>query len=124
MTPTSNDLKCANCGRVLDPHDKFCRECGLPTLRRAQSHAQVPQSPPDTGEMKRAMDAVPDPKPFLRSNVETAPALSPVETTGSIIHATSPTHATNMASVTMLMVGAIVILAMIGLVLLFLAFRA
>ena len=119
------ELTCANCGRPLDAADKFCRECGLPTPRQAQTQKQVPALPPDTGEMQRALDAVPDPTPFAR--VESAPAAGPPEggeaTTSSVVRATSPTFAFQMASSTLVMLGVFVVLAVLGIVFLVLAVR-
>src|SRR5678816_2973954 len=104
---------CANCGQPLDANDKFCRQCGLPTLRQAEAQKRIPTSPPDTGEMKRALDAMPEPLPFLRLEPEFEPVEEalPEETTGSVIRVTSPTQATRMASTTLLLVVVIFILA-------------
>jgi hypothetical protein len=121
-----SDLQCANCGQPLDPADKFCRECGLPTLRRAEAQAQVPTLTPDTDELKRALSPTPEPRPFVREEVEpTAPASLPAEplTTSDVVRATNPTFITNLASSTALMVGIIILLAVIGITLIVLAFR-
>lgn len=123
------ELFCENCKHRLDPTDKFCRECGLPTLRRAQTQAQVLAAPrPDTDEMRRALDAVPDPRPFLRPAPETdaAPmAESTAEhlTTSDVVRATNPTFAARMASSTALMIGVMIVLAVAGILFLVLAFR-
>jgi len=117
---------CANCGQPLDANDKFCRQCGLPTLRQAEAQKRIPTSPPDTGEMKRALDATPEPLPFLRlePELETLGDETPEETTSSVLRVTSPTQATRMASLTLLMVVVIVILAVAGMVLLVLALKS
>jgi hypothetical protein len=121
---------CANCGQPLDANDKFCRQCGLPTLRQAEAQKRIPTSPPDTGEMKRALDATPESplvlRPFLRLEPELEPIEdeTPEETTGSVVRVTSPTQATRMASTTLLMVVAIFILAVAGMVLLILALKS
>src|ERR1051325_6530132 len=100
MTSTQT---CANCGQPLDPNDKFCRQCGLPTLRQAEAQKRVPTSPPDTGEMQRALDATPDSslelRPFLRTEpeFESIEDETPEETTSSVLRATSPTQAVRMA---------------------------
>lgn len=122
----SSAQTCANCGQPLDANDKFCRQCGLPTLRQAEAQKRIPTSPPDTGEMKRALDATPEPLPFLRlePELETMEEEMPEETTGSVLRVTSPTQATRMASLTLLMVVAIVILAVAGMVLLVLALKS
>lgn len=120
------EARCTNCGQRLDSADKFCRECGLPTLHRARVQAPPP-SPPDTNEFKRALDAVPDPRPFLRPGI-TAPTgttseTKRQETTSSVVRLTNPTFAAGMAGTTLLMVGIMVLLGLAGLVLLVLAFR-
>jgi hypothetical protein len=134
----AEDLKCANCGQPLDVNDKFCRECGLPTVRHAVERQAVKVEPPDTREMKRALE-VPEPKPFVRVEPEpfdsddlpglppdtlTTPAvLLPPETTGDVVRATSPTQVTRMATSTLVMLGLIAVLAIAGVVLIVLAFN-
>jgi hypothetical protein len=124
-----SELFCENCKHRLDPTDKFCRECGLPTLRRAETQAQVLAAPPpDTGEMQRALDAVPDPRPFLRPAPETDAASVPERTaehltTSDVVRATNPTFAAKLASSTTLMVGVMIVLAVAGVFFLVLAFR-
>jgi hypothetical protein len=108
---------CANCGQPLDPADKFCRECGLPTMRHASDRKRVPAAPPDTGEMRRALNVQADPPPSA-----SAPT-PPPQTTGDVIKATSPTQAVQMASSTLLMIGLIVLLALAGIALLVLALQ-
>ncbi len=118
------ELTCANCGQPLDAADKFCRECGLPTPRRAEVMQRQTQQPPDTQELKRAVDTRPEPRPFVRTEPEeAAQAEKPVDTTGSVVQATSPTFATSMATSTLIMVGVILLFAIGGAVLLFLAFK-
>lgn len=121
-------LRCANCGHRLDPTDKFCRECGLPTLRHLAERKPVHLEPPDTVELKRALDATPEPKPFLR--VEPAPdeadepdlpAAAPPETTGDVLRGTSPTQMTRLAGSTLIMIGLIAVLIIAGIVLLLMA---
>ena len=126
MTEASAELVCANCGRQLDPSDKFCRDCGLPTMRQAQRQKQIPALPPDTGEMKRALNAVvPEPKPFLRAEPLPEPEelLDEPETTSDVLKATSPTQTTQMATATTVMLVMIVIFAIMAVVFLVLAFR-
>jgi hypothetical protein len=133
MTHQSNngaaapELRCANCQHRLDPTDKFCRECGLPTLHRAHTQRSLPTPPPDTAEFRRAMDVQADPRPFIRSAGDepqpAEPAEEPELTTGSVVRLTNPTQATQLAASTLLMVGLIVVLAVIGVALLVLAFR-
>jgi len=142
VTDETKPLACANCGQRLDPADKFCRECGLPTMRRAAERQRIPAAPPDTGEMKRALNAVPDPQPFMRLEAgpedteRVAPPVAPSadgpltradtppETTGDVLRATSPTQAVQMASSTLLMlIGLMVVLAVAGAVLLIVALR-
>jgi hypothetical protein len=125
------NLYCANCNQLLDPTDKFCRECGLPTMRRAQAQAAVPALSPNTEELQRALDATVDPRPFIReeAGAPTSPADKalghtqlPV-TTGDVVRVTNPTFAANLASSTTLMVGIIVVLAVSGIVMIVLALR-
>lgn len=118
----SLELTCANCGRRLDPTDKFCRECGLPTPRHAQAQ-KLAAMPPDTGELKRAFAVEPELKPFARPEPEEETEATENLTTGSVVRATNPTFAANLASSTALMVAVIALLAVAGIVFLFLAFR-
>jgi len=117
MAEASAELVCANCGRRLDPLDKFCRECGLPTMRQAQRQKQIPAMPPDTGEMQRALNAA-APKPFALP----APEAPAAETTGDVLKTTSPTQTTQMATATMVMLVMIAIFAVMAIVFLVLAF--
>ncbi len=122
---TDQDLRCANCGQLLDASDKFCRECGLPTLRHAAERKPVHLEPPDTVELQRALNSAPELKPFLR--VEAAPdesedlAPSLPETTGDVLHGTSPTQMTRLAGSTLIMIGLIVVLVIAGVILLLMA---
>jgi hypothetical protein len=120
-----NELFCENCNQRLDPTDKFCRQCGLPTLHQAEAHKQLTDLPPDTAELKRNFEVQPDPSPFLR-----AEAVEPVRddasetpTTGSVIRATSPNQAISAAAVTIIMVGLIIFMVLAGAALLVLALR-
>ena len=118
------EMTCANCGQRLELADKFCRECGLPTPRRAEvMQRQAPVPPPDTQEMKRALDARPEPRPFIRQEPEEAAPEQEVDTTGSVVQATSPTFAASLAASTLITVVAILLLAAGGVVFLILAFR-
>lgn len=121
--PAEEELKCANCGQQLDANDKFCRECGLPTMRHAAERKVVPVEPLDTAELQRALNAVPDPQPFLREEVDDTLATPPPQTTSDVIRATNPTHATRMAASTLIMIGLIVLLVIAGLALLVVAFQ-
>jgi hypothetical protein len=122
----SPDVTCGSCGQALDATDKFCRECGLPTLRRAELLRAVPTSPPDADEFRRAMDLAPDPQPFLRAAGSGLPEpdSSTELTTSGVLKVTNPVFATQMAGSTLLMVGLIVFLLGLGVFLLVLAFRA
>ncbi len=62
-----SELQCSNCNSHLDATDKFCRECGLPTVHRAETQRMAAASLPNVAELKRAMDIMPDPAPFERS---------------------------------------------------------
>ena len=121
-----NVILCENCHQQLDPTDKFCRQCGLPTVHRAQAQKQMPEPPPDTAELQRNFEVQADPSPFLRAGPGLEPdaeALYQTPTTGSVIRATSPTQAVQMASLTIIMVGVIVFMVFAGIALLILAFR-
>jgi hypothetical protein len=120
----STELVCANCSRRLDPTDKFCRDCGLPTARQAQTQ-KLASTPPDTDELKRAFDVQPDLKPFARPEPEIEEEMEAEEplTTGSVVRATNPTFAANLASSTVLMVAVILVLALAGIIFIVLAFR-
>jgi hypothetical protein len=121
---TAPELRCGSCGQPLDGTDKFCRECGLPTLHRAALHRAVPTAPPDAAEFRRAMDAPPDPQPFLRPGPLLAePEPSTELTTSSVLKVTNPTFAMRMAGSTLLMVGLIIFLLGLGVFLLVMAFR-
>ena len=119
-----SELTCANCSRRLDPTDKFCRDCGLPTTHHAQAQ-KLAATPPDTGELKRAFAVETELKPFARPEPEVEPEAEETEnlTTGSVVRATNPTFAANLASSTLLMVVVIALFALAGLVFLFIAFR-
>jgi hypothetical protein len=124
----AQDLRCANCGQQLEARDKFCRECGLPTLRHAAERKPVHLEPPDTVELKRALEATPEPKPFLRvepmlddANEPDLPATPLPETTGDVLRGTSPTQMTRLAGSTLIMIGLIVVLVIAGVVLLLMA---
>ncbi len=131
MSAQPTELKCANCGQPLDAADKFCRECGLPTLRQAADRKPAHAAPPDTAELKRALNVTADPRPFERlEHNDDPPTAEPAkpqpktpDTTGSVIQATSPTFATQMAASTLIMIGIIAVLVVAGIVLLVMAFR-
>lgn len=114
MTASPSPLVCTRCAQPLDATDNFCRQCGLPTNRAPAP----PPTPPDTQELKRAFDIPPDPRPFERAPAEATP---PPDSTGQVMRATSPTHMTQLAGSTALMIGLIVLLAVAGVVLLGLA---
>jgi ribosomal protein L40E len=116
-------LFCEKCHQQLDPTDKFCRQCGLPTLRQAQAQKRVPDFPPDTAELERNFEVQPDPAPFLRDNEADREKLTETPTTGDILRVTSPTQAVRSASVTIVMVGLIIFMVLAGAALLILAFR-
>lgn len=129
MSQTGNGavgLQCANCHHPLDATDKFCRECGLPTLLQAQTQRAVPPHAPGTPAGRSALEVMPDPPPFVRP---AADATRPVEasgelTTGGVVRVTSPTLATQMAVSTVVMVVVIVALVLAGITLLVLAFQS
>ncbi len=117
--------QCASCHHALDATDRFCRECGLPTLLQAQTVRAVPTHAPGMPEPRRGLDVVPDPPPFVR---HAADATHPLEesgelTTGGVVRVTSPTMATQMAISTVMMVALIAMFVVVGVVLLVLAFR-
>ncbi len=121
------EVRCANCQQRLDVTDKFCRECGLPTVRRAETQRAVPAvPPPDTQEFRRALDGMPDPQPFVRASPD-APGGSDSGkelTTGSVLRVTSPTFATRAAMSTLFMIALILFLVGLGVLLLVLAVRS
>lgn len=121
----STDLRCANCDQLLDVTDKFCRECGLPTLHRAETQRQAAAAPPNADELKWAMDAQPGTTNFAQpvDTAQSQPTGGPDLTTGSVVKVTSPTFAAQMAGSTALMLGLIVVLALIGIGLLVLALK-
>jgi hypothetical protein len=98
-------------------------------LRQAETQRAVRAAPPDARELKSALEVQPDPKPFTREGsvltppTTPSPAVEPELTTGGVVRVTSPTQATQMALSTLLMVGLIVVFVVVGVVLLFLAFR-
>ena len=119
-------LFCENCHQRLDLTDKFCRQCGLPTVRQAQAQKHVPGLPPDTAELERNFDVQPDPSPFLRAGGEMPAdheALTQTPTTGTVLRATNPTQAFQASAVTIIMVGLIIFMVLAGAALLILAFR-
>jgi hypothetical protein len=121
----SAELRCSNCNNRLDPTDKFCRECGLPTVHRAEAQRRAAEEPPNAAELRRAMDVAADPTPFaggpgMRSATEGA---QPELTTGGVLKVTSPTFATQLAASTLIMVGVIVVLVVVGIALIVLALR-
>jgi hypothetical protein len=120
-----SDLQCSNCNRPLDPTDKFCRECGLPTVHRAETQRQAAAQPPNVAELKQAMDVAADPTPFGRPAEGTGRAgnTGPELTTSGVIRVTSPTFAAKMAGSTVLMVGVIAVLLVIGVALIVLAVK-
>ncbi len=121
------ELRCANCGQRLDVSDKFCRECGLPTIRRAETQRAVPAvPPPDTLELKRALEAMPEPQPFVRASPDSTPVPEAGQeiTTGAVLRVTSPTFATQAAVSTLFMVALILFLVGLGVLLLVLAVRS
>jgi len=118
-------LQCASCHHPLDATDKFCRECGLPTLLKAQTQRAVPTHAPGVAPARAGLEVLPDPPPFVRP---AADSTRPVEasgelTTGGVVRVTSPTMATQMAFSTVIMVVVIVALVAAGVTLLVLAFR-
>jgi hypothetical protein len=73
------------------------------------------------------MDVAADPRPFIRETPASGQGVEPVEppdlTTGSVVRVTNPTRAAQMAASTLVMVGLIVVLAVVGVGLLVLAFQ-
>jgi hypothetical protein len=125
MIMADEQLFCENCHQRLDSTDKFCRQCGLPTVRQAQAQKRVPDFPPDTAELKRNFEVQPDPSPFLRTggDASSQETLMQTPTTGTVLRATNPTHTLQSASVTIIMVGLIIFMVLAGAALLILAFR-
>jgi hypothetical protein len=124
----AEDLRCANCGQRLDTQDKFCRECGLPTLRHAAERKPVHLEPPDTVELKRALNVTTEPKPFVRVAAEAdddieADSTPLPETTSDVLRGSGPTQMTRLAGSTLIMLGFIAVLVIAGLVLLIMAFN-
>jgi hypothetical protein len=119
------ELRCGSCGHPLDATDKYCRECGLPTLHRAALQRAVPTAPLDVEELRRALDAAPDPQPFVRAAAAPVaePGASEDLTTSRVLNVTSPTFAFQMAGSTLLMVGLIIFLIGLGVLLLVMAIR-
>ncbi len=117
---SSATIPCANCGHPLDATDKFCRECGLPSAGPARPRP-VPGPPPDTDELKRALNVMPEPRPFVRSEADDD--LPDPESTSDVVHGTSPAHSVQMATSTLVMIGLIVVLTIGGVVFLVLAVR-
>ena len=112
MSQTQSDggaQPCANCHHTLDATDKFCRECGLPTLRQAQAQPAVPMHPPGTLEPRPGLEVVPDPQPFVRQAPDpTLPVEASAElTTSGVAWVTSPPMATPMAISTVIMAALI-----------------
>jgi len=68
---------------------------------------------------------VPDPQPFVRPATDSTRPVEPSGelTTGGVVRVTSPTLATQMGLSTVLMVGLIVVLAVVGVTLLVLAMK-
>src|SRR5689334_25154294 len=125
MSSEAGELRCANCHRPLDATDRFCRECGLPTLLQAQAQRAVPLDAPGVAEARRGAEVMPDPQPIVRPATDVTRPAEPTNelTTGGVVRVTSPTLATQMAASTVVMVVVIVGLAAVGVVLLVLAFR-
>ncbi len=121
---TEDSLFCGNCHQPLDPTDKFCRRCGLPTLQQAQAQKQVAVLPPDTLELQRNLDAQPDPTPFLRAGADTqATAADATPTTSSVIRSTNPAFTIQTASLTIVLIGLLVFMAFAGAAFLILALK-
>ena len=120
---TSHGLTCSNCGQPLDVSDRFCRECGLPTVRQAEAQRKAASVPPDTAEMKRALEMAPEPEPFTREEEPGADLDDAADSTGSVLKATSPTQAMRMAIPTAIMIVVIMFLAGVGVVLLLTALK-
>ena len=121
----SADLRCSNCDNQLDPTDKFCRECGLPTVHRSEAQRLAAAEPPNVAELKRAMDVAADPTPFAGTPgpPQAASNGQPELTTGGVVRVTSPTFAARLAGSTLIMVGLIVVLVVVGIVMIVLALK-
>ncbi len=124
-TSSAGGQQCANCHRSLDDMDKFCRECGLPTLLQAQALRAVPTDAPGTPAVRPGLEEMPDPQPFVRPGADPTRPVEPSGelTTGGVVRVTSPTLATQMGLSTVVMVVLIVALAAVGVTLLLLATR-
>ena len=117
------ELRCSNCDNRLDPTDKFCRECGLPTVHRADAQRLAAAEPPNVAELKRAMDVAADPTPFEAAPGPRGSGGQVELTTGGVVKVTSPTFATHLAASTLIMVGLIGVLVVVGIALIVLALR-
>ncbi len=121
----SAELRCSNCDNRLDPTDKFCRECGLPTVHRSEAQRLAAAEPPNVAKLKRAMDVAADPAPFAGTPGprQGASRGQPELTTGGVVRVTSPTFAAQLAGSTLIMVGLIVVLVVVGIVMIVLALK-
>ena len=121
----STELRCSNCDNRLDATDKFCRECGLPTVHRAETQRLAASQPPNVAELKRAMDVAADPAPFAAAPDPRGRAggAQPALTTGGVVKVTSPTFAMQSAASTLIMVGLIAVLVVVGIALIVLAMK-
>ena len=119
----SADLQCSNCDSRLDPTDKFCRECGLPTVHRSEAQRLAAAEAPNVAELKRAMDVAADPAPFAAAPGPRAGGGLPELTTGGVIKVTNPTFAAQLAGSTLIMVGLIAVLVVVGIALIVLALK-
>lgn len=125
-TPAPPTLTCSACGQALDATDKFCRECGLPTLHRAEAHRRATElPPPNVAELRQALDGDPAPRPVPAPGpgLPLVPAGPQEPTTGSLLKVTSPTTATRLAGSTALMLVIILALAAAGVLMFVLALR-
>ena len=119
----SANLRCSNCDNRLDPTDKFCRECGLPTVHRSESQRLAAAEPPNVAELKRAMEVAADPTPFAAKAGPHGSGGLPELTTGGVVKVTNPTFAAQLAGSTLIMVGLIAVLVVVGIALIVLAVK-
>ena len=97
----------------------------MPTVHRSETQRQAAEQPPDAAELKSAMDVATGPAPFEGAvdqrmrGANTGTEL----TTGGVVNVTSPTFAAQMAGSTLLMVGVLIVLLVVGVTLIVLALK-
>ena len=97
----------------------------MPTVHRSEAQRLAAEQPPNVAELKRAMEVAADPAPFERVDFQPLPGANtgPELTTSGVLKVTNPTFAAQMAGSTLLMVGVVIVLLVIGVALIVLAVR-